>query len=148
MSDVVFSELSSFSTIEQLSSSVDVEKYGVKAGVERSLRQISRSIDNRNYKSGFCQIYVFDGVSEEKEVVGVGYIEDWRPMCFPADVVEDEEARLVHMSEVKKERLETLKSETPFDESWVVLLDERDMLAGGGEHGQTQFFAVRPDMEV
>lgn len=147
MSDVVFSRLTSFSTIELVSASVDIEEYRVKAGVEKSMRQIVRSIDNRNYESGFMQLYVYDGSVEDEEIVGVGYIEDWRPMCFPADVVDDGDARDVHMSEVKDERLETLESETPFDSSWTVLLDERDMMAGGGEYGQTQFFAVRPDMD-
>mgnify|MGYP000394294584 CR=1 FL=1 len=132
MSDVVFSKLTSFSTIELVSSSVDVEEYRLKAGVGKSLRQIVRSIENRNYSSGFMQLYVFDGSDEEDELVGVGYIEDWRPMCFPSDVVDDEDARSVHMGEVKDERLQTLREETSFDDEWSVLLDTHDMLAGGG----------------
>jgi hypothetical protein len=141
MSDVVFSRLVSFSTIERVSSGVDVESYRVTAGVSNSLRQIVRSIDDGNYESGFMRLYVYD---EEDELVGVGYIEDWRPMCFPDDVVDSPDARDVHMSEVKNERLVTLRDETPFDDSWSVLLDDYDVLAGGGEYGQTQFFAVEP----
>lgn len=145
MSDVVFSELTSFSTIELLSSSVDVEEYRVSAGVDGSMRQIVRSISNGKFSSGFMQLYVYvEGEDEaDDELVGVGYIEDWRPMCFPEEAVDSDESREVHMSEVRSERLDTLREETPFDESWDVLLDERDVMDGGGQYGQSQFFAVR-----
>lgn len=143
MSDVVFSKLTSFSTIELVSSSVDVEEYCISAGLSGSLEQIVRSIENGSYSDGFMQIYVYDGCGDDSEVVAVGYIEDWRPQCFPVNVLDDEDAREVHMNEVRDERLTTLREETPFDESWDVLLDERDMMDGGGTYGQSQFFAVQ-----
>lgn len=146
MSEVVFSRLTSFSTIEFISSSVDVEEYAIKAGVSSSLRQVVRSIENRRYESGFMRFYLYDGAADEGELVGVGYIEDWRPMCFPESAVGDSTAREVHRNEVKRERRNMLREETPFDDSWTVLLDECDMLAGGGEYGQTQFLAVRSDV--
>lgn len=141
MSDFVFSKLTSFSTIDFVSSGVDTESYRVTSGVANSLQQIALSIENQNYENGFMQLHVYD---ESDELVGVGYIEDWRPMCFPEDVVGSPDSRDAHMSEVKDKRLETLEEETAFDASWSVLLDNHDVLSGSGEYGQTQFFAVKP----
>lgn len=143
MSNVVFSKITAFSTMELVASSVDVEEVKITASVENSLRKIPQSIENRHFSSGFMQLYVYD---DEGYFVGVGYIEDWRPSCFPGDVVDSPDEREEHRETVKQERISTLEEETAFDKSWNVVLDKYDMLAGGGDYGQTQFFAVRPDV--
>lgn len=142
MSDTTFvSSFSSLSTLSFISSGLEIERFEITNGVSGTVDHIIRQLKRGKFSSGF-KIAVFE--YEEKEVA-VLYVEDWRAQCFPEEVLDKgEEAMEKHRSEVYEERLDQLKSVTAYEDNWNIVVDEYDASDGGGDFGQTQFFAVDP----
>lgn len=140
MSDTVFtSRISRLSTVEFKYSDLEVERFEINAGFNGTVKHIKRLVRQGVFSSGF-KIAVFE---KDGEDVGVLYIEDWRPQCFPEEVLDGtrEDQKQVRQ-EKKQERLSQLEEMTGYDRSWDVIIDEYDITDGGGEFGQTQFFAI------
>lgn len=140
MSDTVFSSrISRLSTVEFKYSDVEVERFEITNGFDGTIDHIKRLVEQGTFSAGF-KVAVFE---QEGEDVGVLYIEDWRTQCFPEEALDgSDDDRATIREERKQERLDQLKRETGYENSWDVIIDEYDLTDGGGGFGQTQFFAV------
>lgn len=140
MSEEGFTEqLGDVAGVEPERVSVELDEYRVDAG-ERDpsavMDDIAHVVQRGRLNSGW-RVGVFR--DDEDEIVGLLFVEDWRYMCFPADVKEDEYDD--HIAKRTRERKERLADEYGFDaEKWDVLVD-RHSRTHGPELGQTQFVA-------
>lgn len=142
MNDTTFvSSFSSLSTLSFVSSDVEVERFEIDTGFSGTITYIENQLERGEFSAGF-KIAVFEQDGEE---VGVLYVEDWRPQCFTEDILDEgQDAMAEFRKEKHKERLNQLRNETAYNDNWKLIVDEHDVSDGGGEFGQTQFFAVHP----
>lgn len=140
MSDTTFvSTFSSLTTLSLISSDLEVERFEITNGIKGTINHIERQLERGTFSAGF-KIAIFEFKGEE---VAVLYIEDWRPQCFPEDVLDEGESAMSnHRDKIHSERLGQLKDKSRYNDSWTAIVDEHDVADGGGEFGQTQFFAV------